>query len=81
MAVPVLLPVRHGAGGRVVTPADMIRSGTCSARCLLADPVKKCRCSCNGIHHGALLDVDITALVEGRRRFRRMTDLEVLVSA
>lgn len=61
-----------------MTPADLIKSGTCTPRCLLADPVRRCRCTCNGSHHGALLDVDITALVDGRRRFHHMTDLEVL---
>lgn len=64
-----------------MTPADLIKSGTCSSRCLLADPVKKCRCTCNGVHHGLLLTVDVTTLIDGRRRFRRMTDLEILVSA
>lgn len=64
-----------------MTPADLIQTGSCTPRCLLADPVKKCRCTCNGRHHGLLLTVDVTALVEGRKRFRHMTDLEVLVSA
>lgn len=64
-----------------MTPADLIKSGTCSPRCLLADPVKKCRCICNGQHHGALLDVDITTLIDGRRRgLRQLTDLEVLTA-
>ena len=62
-----------------MTPADLLRAGACTPRCLLADPVKKCRCSCNGIHHSALLDVDITTLIDGRRRgLRHLTDLEVL---
>ena len=64
-----------------MTPADLIGTRACTARCLLAPPASRCRCACRGEHHGALLDVDITTLVEGRKRFRRMTDLEVLVSA
>lgn len=61
-----------------MTPADLIKSGACSPRCLLADPVKKCRCICNGQHHGALLDVDITTLIERRGQFRAMSDAEIL---
>ena len=63
-----------------MTPADLIKSGTCTPRCLLANPVKKCRCTCNGQHHGALLDVDVTALIDGRKRFRRMTDIQILTT-
>lgn len=63
-----------------MTPADLLKAHLCTPRCLLADPVRKCRCSCNGQHHGLLLAVDVTALVDGRRRFRNLTDLEVIAS-
>lgn len=62
-----------------MTPADM-----CTMACLhAATKPARCRCvGCGGRLHGAGRDESayLDALIEGRRRFRRMTDLEVLVS-
>lgn len=63
-----------------MTPADMIKTGTCSAKCLLAaSPIDRCKCPCQGRHHSILLTADVTALVEARRiGIHHLTDGEIV---
>lgn len=66
-----------------MTPADLLRIGACGPRCLLASTAPtRCACPCDGVHHGALLHVDITGLIEARRNgYHRLTDTEIVGGA
>ena len=63
-----------------MTPADLIRDNACTAACIAAITApSRCKCPCGGIHHGALRDVDITALLDARRLgYHRLSDAEIV---
>lgn len=41
------------------TVEDIIRTGACDGRCLVAQEGGPCECACRGKFHGALLDVNV----------------------
>lgn len=67
-----------------MTPRELIDSGSCTPRCLLAtSPASTCKCGgCQSRTHGLLTDVHLDGLIEARRSgYHRLTDSEILGGA
>ena len=68
--IDYLAGLRNGAWldqqdfGGVTEGAELVRSGQCSAQCLLASEPggeRECSCKCGGRHHGALANALVDA--------------------